>query len=94
MITIGILVAQLIAYGAQYIKPWGWHQALGLAAVPALILVIGAACLPETPNSLAERGKEMEALAVLQRIRGTRGEWGAVRAVGDWQQSGVAGQGV
>jgi MFS family permease len=83
MITIGILIAQLIAYGAHYIKPWGWHLALGLAAVPALILVIGAACLPETPNSLAERGKEMEALAVLQRIRGTRGESGGA---GELQQ--------
>jgi hypothetical protein len=28
-VTIGILIAQLINYGAQYIDPWGWRLSLG-----------------------------------------------------------------
>jgi hypothetical protein len=28
-VTIGILVAQLINYGTQYIDPWGWRLSLG-----------------------------------------------------------------
>ena len=35
----------------------GWRTSLALAAVPALILTFGAIILPETPNSLCERGK-------------------------------------
>ncbi|RWW79509.1 hypothetical protein BHE74_00012205 [Ensete ventricosum] len=41
---------------------------LGLAAVPA---AIGALILPDTPNSLIERGYEEEAKAMLRKIRGT-----------------------
>jgi hypothetical protein len=73
-ITIGILIAQLINYGAQYIHPWGWQLALGLAAIPAFTLSIGAYLLPETPNSLIERSHMTEGRRVLERIRGTEGE--------------------
>ena len=50
----GILVAQLINYGVQ---DWshGWRLSLGLAAVPALIMLLGGIMLPESPNSLIER---------------------------------------
>ncbi|KAJ8510401.1 hypothetical protein OPV22_000835 [Ensete ventricosum] len=41
---------------------------LGLAAVPA---AIGVLILPDTPNSLIERGYEEEAKAMLRKIRGT-----------------------
>lgn len=68
--TIGIFVAQLINYGVQ---DWdqGWRLSLGLAAVPALILLFGSIILPESPNSLVERGKEEKARVVLTKLRGT-----------------------
>ncbi|KAK1304119.1 Sugar carrier protein C [Acorus calamus] len=72
MITIGILVANLINYGTAKIKAgYGWRISLGLAAVPALIIFLGALVLPDTPNSLIERGKGEEARAMLVRVRGT-----------------------
>lgn len=35
--------------------PWGWRLSLGLAAVPAMLLLLGGLVLPESPNSLIER---------------------------------------
>ena len=55
-VTIGIFAAGLINYGADYIDTWGWRLSLGLAAVPAVIVIIGGIILPESPNSLLERG--------------------------------------
>jgi sugar porter (SP) family MFS transporter len=68
--TIGILAAQLINYGTQNIHPWGWRLSLALAGVPAIALTIGALILPETPNSLIERGHLDRGRRVLQRVRG------------------------
>ncbi|KAL0305830.1 UNVERIFIED_CONTAM: Sugar carrier protein C [Sesamum radiatum] len=51
---------------------WGWRLSLGGAVVPALIVTLGSLVLPETPNSLIERGKQDDARANLQRIRGVR----------------------
>ena len=49
--------------GTQNIEEWGWRLSLGLAAVPAVILTLGGALLPETPNSLVERGHPEEVRA-------------------------------
>lgn len=49
----------------------GWRTSLGLAGAPAVILTLAAIVLPETPNSLAERGHIGEARRVLEKIRGT-----------------------
>ncbi|KAL4857034.1 H(+)/hexose cotransporter 2 [Chlorella vulgaris] len=69
-VTIGILVAQLINYGVQ---DWahGWRLSLGLAAVPAFVLLLGGIMLPESPNSLIERGHLDKGRAVLEKLRGT-----------------------
>lgn len=70
-ITIGILAANVLNYGFAKIKGgWGWRLSLGGAMVPALIITVGSLILPETPNSLIERGKQEEAKAKLRRIRG------------------------
>ncbi|KAL0457234.1 UNVERIFIED_CONTAM: Sugar transport protein 8 [Sesamum latifolium] len=69
LVTVGILVANLINYGTAMMKH-GWRVSLGLAAVPGLILFIGSLVITETPPSLVEMGKEMEARAALQKIRG------------------------
>ena len=39
--------------------------------MPAIVLTLGGIFLPDTPNSLIQRGKEAEGRAVLVRIRGT-----------------------
>ncbi len=49
----------------------GWRTSLGLAGGPALCLLLAAIFLPETPNSLAERGHIDKARHVLEWIRGT-----------------------
>ncbi|KAH6773756.1 sugar transporter 1 [Perilla frutescens var. hirtella] len=70
-ITIGILAANVLNYGFAKIKGgWGWRLSLGGAMVPALIITVGSLVLPETPNSLIERGKRDEARDKLRRIRG------------------------
>ncbi|BBH00827.1 sugar transporter 1 [Prunus dulcis] len=70
-ITIGILVANVLNYFFSKIDGgWGWRLSLGGAMVPALIITIGSLVLPDTPNSMIERGQHDEAKAKLQRIRG------------------------
>ncbi|CAN6163931.1 unnamed protein product [Urochloa humidicola] len=71
MITVGILLATLANYGAQKVPGgWGWRLSLGLAAVPATIIVAGSFFLLDTPNSLLERGRPEEAKRMLRRVRG------------------------
>lgn len=69
--TFGIFIANMVNFGTQKIKPWGWRLSLGLAAVPALLMTIGGIFLPETPNSLIERGLEERGRKLLEKIRGT-----------------------
>ena len=70
-ITIGILVANVLNYFFAKIKGgWGWRLSLGGAMVPALIITIGSLILPDTPNSMIERGKHEKARAQLQKVRG------------------------
>ena len=72
-VGIGALSANLINFGTQKIKGgWGWRISLGMAAVPASILTLGAIFLPETPNSLIQRNNDhQKAKLMLQRVRGT-----------------------
>lgn len=54
------------------VRSWdeGWRLSLGLAAAPALVLTLGGVTLPESPNSLIERGMLDRGKEVLRRIRG------------------------
>eukprot|EP00775_Hariotina_reticulata_P001911 gene1911-2244_t len=70
-VTIGILAAQLINYGTKESVPHGWRISLALGGVPALLLFVGSMLLPDTPNSLVQRGRSDDGRRVLQRIRGT-----------------------
>ncbi|XP_044966722.1 sugar transport protein MST1-like isoform X2 [Hordeum vulgare subsp. vulgare] len=69
-ISVGYLVANLINYGTSRIPEWGWRLSLGLAAVPAAIMVLGALLITDTPSSLVLRGMHDHARAALQRVRG------------------------
>lgn len=70
MITIGILIANLINFWTSKSKN-GWRISLGIGAVPAVLLCLGALFLGDTPNSLIERGQHEKAKAMLKKIRGT-----------------------
>ncbi|KAL0317604.1 UNVERIFIED_CONTAM: Hexose carrier protein HEX6 [Sesamum angustifolium] len=72
-VSAGGLVATLVNYGTEKIKgDCGWRISLATAALPALVLVVGALFLPETPNSLIQQGRDYEkAKRLLQKIRGT-----------------------
>ncbi|KAG8365762.1 hypothetical protein BUALT_Bualt17G0005600 [Buddleja alternifolia] len=69
--TIGIFAANLVNYGTSKMKENGWRVSLALAAAPALIMTIGAIFLPDTPNSMIQRGQADEAKSMLKKIRGT-----------------------
>lgn len=69
-ISIGYLVATVINTGTSKIPVWGWRLSLGLAAVPATVMVAGAALITDSPSSLVLRGKNDHARAALQRVRG------------------------
>ncbi|KAG8385268.1 hypothetical protein BUALT_Bualt03G0024300 [Buddleja alternifolia] len=70
-IAIGFLCANLLNYfTSKFEKVEGWRVSLGCAAIPAVMFIIGVICLPETTNSLIERGKQDEALTNLRKIRG------------------------
>lgn len=68
--TIGIIIAQLVNYGTVEIYEFGWRISLAVAAVPALMILMGGIFLPESPSSLISRGHRKEGLKVLQKIRG------------------------
>ena len=68
-ITMGILVANIINFLTST-HAHGWRYSLGLAVVPAIMLILGSFFLPDTPNSLIERGHQAEGKAVLRKIRG------------------------
>ncbi|KAM1302034.1 hypothetical protein ACFX2H_012999 [Malus domestica] len=71
-ITIGILVAGLVNFGTAKIKGgFGWRISLALAAVPSLLMTLAAIFLPDTPNSILERGHPEKAKKMLKKIRGT-----------------------
>lgn len=62
----------MINIGTYNIRPWGWRLSLGLASVPGTILLLGGLFLPDSPNSLIERGQFEKGKQVLQRIRGSQ----------------------
>ena len=67
LIVIGILVSYGVGYLLADAAAWRWM--LGLAAVPAVLMLLGLLTLPESPRWLLERDREDEALDVLSRTR-------------------------
>ena len=60
ILTLGVVLAQIINIATGKYYPWGCRVSLGLAGLPAIVLTIGGIVLPDTPNSLVERGFEAE----------------------------------
>lgn len=63
-------MANLLNYIFAKFGDFGWRLSLGGAVVPALIIMLGSCILPETPNSLIERGHFDEAKRKLIKLRG------------------------
>lgn len=69
MIASGILLAYLVNLVLGPLEAWRWM--FGLAAIPAVLLMVGVYFQPESPRWLIKKGREAEALHVL---RGSRDE--------------------
>jgi SP family myo-inositol transporter-like MFS transporter 13 len=72
MITGGQFVASLVCWAfsdaAQF--PHGWRWMLGLGAVPAFVMLVGFAFMPESPRWFMNHGRREEATAALAQLRG------------------------
>ncbi|MFJ5963214.1 sugar porter family MFS transporter [Bacillus sp. NPDC093026] len=78
-----IVSGQLLAFTFNAIignllgeNPYVWRIMLPIAAIPAIVLFFGMLTVPESPRWLVTKGKNKEALHVLERIR-TKGSAGA-----------------
>ncbi|MED6219463.1 Sugar transport protein 5 [Stylosanthes scabra] len=67
---IGVVMAGCINYGTAN-HTWGWRVSLGIAVVPAAVIVIGSFLITDTPNSLVQRGKIEQARKALRQVRGS-----------------------
>lgn len=76
--TLEIFTANVINYGTEKLRPWGWRLSLGLAAIPSLLMTLGGLPLPETPNSLIEWGERGEGRQTSPRkdTRNRKGRFG------------------
>lgn len=69
MITAGIFLAYVVDLALSSTGAWRWM--IGLGAVPAIALFIGALSLPESPRWMVRAGRdEGQALSTLVRLRG------------------------
>jgi hypothetical protein len=59
-----------VVWHLQHIYPWGWRLSLALAGVPGMMLFLGALVLPDTPNSLIERGEQTLLSAARMPVKG------------------------
>ena len=67
----GQAVAAVTAGGFSYIQgSLKWRLMLGVAAIPAVIQMIGFLFVPESPRWLLQKGRDLEARQVLIRLRG------------------------
>ena len=49
---------------------WAWRWMLGVEAIPAVLYLFALTFVPESPRWLAMKGREKEALQVLERVSG------------------------
>jgi SP family galactose:H+ symporter-like MFS transporter len=66
-ITIGIVISYLVDYALSPIN--GWRYMLGLAAIPAIVLLIAMIFMPSSPRWLVTEGMMNKARSTLIRVR-------------------------
>ncbi|CUA68692.1 putative quinate permease [Rhizoctonia solani] len=71
MIGMGFLVANWVGYGCQFIHNEAqWRIPLAIQVAPAILLLLGMFFLPFSPRWLVEKGRNEEALRVVQLLHG------------------------
>lgn len=68
-IGVGIVLASIVNFFSAQVGEIGWRIALGCAALPAIIMTVGALFIPDTPSSLIQRGLVQEARQSLSQVR-------------------------
>jgi sugar porter (SP) family MFS transporter len=69
-IVTGILLAYLVNWLLSFAGPSSWRWMFASAAVPSVAFLLALLFVPESPRFLVEKGREEEALAVLERVGG------------------------
>ncbi|KAG5287402.1 sugar transporter [Histoplasma capsulatum G186AR] len=73
MIGWGFFIAQWVGFGSSHARySFSWRFPLSLQAFPALLLVVGALFLPESPRWLIEHGQSQRGYDTLVRLHSTR----------------------
>jgi len=70
-IVSGILLSYLANWGLSFLGAGSWRYMFAVAAIPSLVFFVALFFVPESPRWLMERGREAEALHVLERAAGT-----------------------
>ncbi len=70
-IVIGILAAYLVDWALAGTGPRNWRWMVGLADIPAIVLVFGLLGVPESPRWLVGHGQREEGRKVLARLFGS-----------------------
>ena len=69
-IVTGILLAYFVNWLLSFAGPSSWRWMFASAAVPSLAFFVALLFVPESPRFLIEKGRTIEALAVLVRVNG------------------------
>lgn len=71
MVTLGVLVSYLSdLFFADESNVTCWRPMFYIGVLPALVLLIGMFCMPESPRWLMSKGYKNEAMLILKRIEG------------------------
>lgn len=87
--SLMIVTGQLLAYlvNAWLAQSGAWRWMLGLAAIPAVVLVVGMLLLPDTPTWYRMRDRAGDALQVLRRTYPEREAHRQLRTIREAQES-------
>jgi sugar porter (SP) family MFS transporter len=69
-IVTGILLAYFVNWLLSFAGPSSWRLMFASAAIPSVVFFAALLFVPESPRFLVERGRQREALAVLERVGG------------------------